>query len=151
VQDGVRLLEISKTIFVQTAKFKRKRKLLNFVCSNLVWKDHTLTAVFRQPFDPLAIRIRLGKEKAAGADSSGLHNLWLPTLDNLSQLFLATDRNGQFLPTATRSALWKPITMVITKPTLDPGKAQPNAVRTSVKSEETWWFSQVVLALVMGG
>jgi hypothetical protein len=88
VQDGVRLLEISKTIFVQTAKFKRKRKLLNFVCSNLVWKDHTLTAVFRQPFDPLAIRIRLGKEKAAGADSSGLHNLWLPTLDNLRNFFL---------------------------------------------------------------
>ena len=33
-----------------------KRKLLNFVCSNSTWKDHTLTATFRQPFDVLALR-----------------------------------------------------------------------------------------------
>jgi hypothetical protein len=40
-----------------------KRKLLNFVCSNSVWKDQTLTATFRQPFDFLHLPTRLGKEK----------------------------------------------------------------------------------------
>ena len=34
---------------------REKRKLLNFVCSNSTWKDQTLTATFRQPFDVLAL------------------------------------------------------------------------------------------------
>src|SRR6185295_364841 len=32
-----------------------KRKLINFVCSNSVWKDHTLAATLLQSFDLLAI------------------------------------------------------------------------------------------------
>ena len=56
-----------------------KRKLLNFVCSNSIWKDHTLTATFRQPFDLLAItNTTWQREKAAGADSSDLRPIWLP-------------------------------------------------------------------------
>ena len=50
VQDGVRLLETRKK-GVFTAKFKRKRKLLNFVCSNSTWKDQILTANLSPHFD----------------------------------------------------------------------------------------------------
>src|SRR5215213_2760220 len=73
VQDGIRLLELSKKAY-----FKRKRKLLNFVCSNSIWKDHTLTATFRQPFDLLVItNTTWQRKKAAGADSSDLRPIWL--------------------------------------------------------------------------
>jgi hypothetical protein len=65
VHDGVRLLELAKKayfLFKQQSP-SEKRKLLNFVCSNSVWKDQTLTATFRQPFDFLHLPTRLGKEK----------------------------------------------------------------------------------------
>jgi len=68
-----------------------KRKLLNFVCSNSIWKDHTLTTTFRQPFDLLAItNTTWQREKAARVDSSDLRPIWLPTLDNLRNFLLTT-------------------------------------------------------------
>jgi hypothetical protein len=73
VQDGIRLLELSKkTYFLYKQQdSSEKRKLLNFVCSNSIWKDHTLTATFRQPFDLLAItNTTWQREKAASDDSS---------------------------------------------------------------------------------
>jgi hypothetical protein len=56
VQDGVRLLELAKKAYFlfKQQNSSEKRKLLNFVCSNSTWKDKTLTATFRQPFDLLA-------------------------------------------------------------------------------------------------
>src|SRR5215213_6673144 len=63
---------------VQKQDSSEKRKLLNFVCSNSIWKDHTLTATFRQPFDLLAItNTTWQREKAAGATSSDLRPIWL--------------------------------------------------------------------------
>jgi site-specific DNA recombinase len=52
-KDGVRLLELSKKAYFLFKKQNQseKRKLLDFVCSNSTWKDRTLTATFRQPFD----------------------------------------------------------------------------------------------------
>jgi hypothetical protein len=75
VQDGIRLLELSKKAYFlcKQQDSSEKRKLLNFVCSNSIWKDHTLTATFRQPFDLLAItNTTCQREKAAGTASSGL-------------------------------------------------------------------------------
>jgi hypothetical protein len=47
-------------------------------------EDQTLTTTFANPLDQLAItNTTLATKKAAGADSSGLRKLWLPTLDNL--------------------------------------------------------------------
>jgi site-specific DNA recombinase len=80
VQDGIRLLELSKKAYFlyKQQDSSEKRKLLNFVCSNSVWKDHTLTATFRQPFDLLAItNTTWQRKKAAGADSSDLRPIWL--------------------------------------------------------------------------
>jgi hypothetical protein len=75
VQDGIRLLELSKKAYFlyKQQDSSEKRKLLNFVCSNSKWKDQTLTATFRQPFDRLAItNTTWQREKADGINSGGL-------------------------------------------------------------------------------
>jgi hypothetical protein len=64
VHDGVRLLELAKKayfLFKQQSP-SEKRKLLNFVCSNSVWKDQTLTAL-ANPLIFLQLLTQLGKEK----------------------------------------------------------------------------------------
>jgi hypothetical protein len=38
---GIRLLELSNSLYVQKQHSSEKRKLLNFVCSNSIWKDRT--------------------------------------------------------------------------------------------------------------
>jgi site-specific DNA recombinase len=79
-EDGVRLLELSKTAYCLFKKQNphEKRRLLNFVCSNSTWKDQSLTATFRQPFDSIAVsNIAWQKQKAAGGDSSDLRPIWL--------------------------------------------------------------------------
>ena len=78
--DGVRLLELStKAYFLfKEQKPHEKRRLLNFVCSNSTWKDRTLTATFRQPFDILAVtNTAWQKQKVAGACSGDLRPIWL--------------------------------------------------------------------------
>jgi site-specific DNA recombinase len=79
-KDGVRLLELSKKAYFLFKKQNQseKRKLLDFACSNSTWKDRTLTATFRQPFDILAItNTAWQRQKAAGATSSDLRPIWL--------------------------------------------------------------------------
>jgi hypothetical protein len=54
------------------------------VCSNLIWKDHTLTATFRQPFDLLVItNTTWQRKKAAWTIPPAYVKSWLPTVDNL--------------------------------------------------------------------
>src|SRR5204863_9676904 len=77
-----------------------KRRLLTFVCSNSVWKDRSLTATFRQPFDSIAVaNPAWQRQKAAGATSSDLRPIWLPTLDTL--------RNVLLLPSAEMLGVFK--------------------------------------------
>ena len=72
VQDGVRLLELAKKAYFlfKQQNSSEKRKLLNFVCSNSTWKDQTLTATFRQPFDLLALTNTTWQRKKATGNSS---------------------------------------------------------------------------------
>ena len=75
VQDGVRLLELAKKAYFlfKQQNSSEKRKLLNFVCSNSTWKDQTLTATLRQPFDLLALtNTTWQRKKATGNSSSDL-------------------------------------------------------------------------------
>jgi site-specific DNA recombinase len=91
VQDGIRLLELSKKAYFlyKQQDSSEKRQLLNFVCSNSTWKEQTLTSMFRPPFGLLAItNITWQRKKAAGTVSSGLRPIWLPTVDNLRNFFL---------------------------------------------------------------
>jgi hypothetical protein len=88
----VRLLELAQKAYFLFEKQNpaEKRRLLDFVCSNSTWKDQTLTATFRQPFDRLAVtNTAWQNEKAAGGDSSDLRPIWLPTLDTLRNFFYA--------------------------------------------------------------
>lgn len=80
IEDGERLLELSKKAYFLFKKQNphEKRRLLNFVCSNSTWKDRSLTATFRQPFDTIAVaNIAWQRKKVAGANSSDLRPIWL--------------------------------------------------------------------------
>jgi hypothetical protein len=92
VDDGVRLLELAKKSYFlfKNQNQSEERRLLDFVCSNSTWKDQTLTATFRQPFDILAVTNSAWQnEKAAGITSSDLRPIWLPAVDTLRNLFYA--------------------------------------------------------------
>jgi len=67
-----------------------KRRLLNFVCSNSIWKDGKLIPNYRKPFDLLAVtNVAYQKEKATFPSKSDLLDIWLPGL--LSQSVLVWD------------------------------------------------------------
>ena len=91
VQDGVRLLELAKKAYFlfKQQNSSEKRKLLNFVCSNSTWKDQTLTATLRQPFDLLALtNTTWQRKKATGNSSSDPCPEWRAIRDNLRNFFL---------------------------------------------------------------
>jgi hypothetical protein len=57
IDEGVQLLrpvQRAPQLF-ETQEPAEKRQLLNFLLSNCVWKDGSLTAEYRQPFDLLAV------------------------------------------------------------------------------------------------
>ena len=55
--EGVQLLALARRApqLFEKQEPREKRRLLNFLLSNCSWKDGTLHAEFRQPFDMLAI------------------------------------------------------------------------------------------------
>lgn len=60
MDDGVRLLELARNarqLFARQAPGEKKR-LINLVLSNCTWDDGEVRAVFRQPFDLLAKRLK---------------------------------------------------------------------------------------------
>ena len=108
VQDGIRLLELSKKAYFlyKQQDSSEKRKLLNFVCSNSMWKDHTLTATFRQPLIDLQLRTQLGKEKGRRNSFQRPSSYLAPHSGQSSQLFLETTHgDAQLLSKIARSAL----------------------------------------------
>jgi site-specific DNA recombinase len=56
INEGVQLLELAKNAYVLFAKQSahEKRRLLNLLVSNCIWKDGVLSVKFKQPFDMLA-------------------------------------------------------------------------------------------------
>ena len=56
-----------------------KRRLVNLVLSNCVWKDGALSAEYRQPFDLLAVATAEGEgvASAGGATGASRHG-WYP-------------------------------------------------------------------------
>lgn len=67
MEEGVRLLELAQTAYESYSRRSpaEKRKLLNFVVSNCVLKDGTLTPTYRQPFDWLAPAASMIKKRKA--------------------------------------------------------------------------------------
>ena len=85
MDEGVRLLELAQGAhrnFVRREP-REKRRLLNFVLSNSVWKSGELTSSFRQPFDLLAETTAIAAKHAAAGDAlSTQRTVWLPGPDS---------------------------------------------------------------------
>lgn len=80
LEEGVQLLELSQAaprLFEKNPPHE-KRRLLNFLLSNSVWKDSKLSATFRQLFDLIAETAALAAATpAAGGAESTEHPVWL--------------------------------------------------------------------------
>ncbi len=85
LDEGVKLLELLQqaiSLYDQQSMHE-KRRLLNFVCSNSVWKDGCLYPKYRQPFEILAVTNReYQRKKAASCSKSDLRSEWLPGPDS---------------------------------------------------------------------
>jgi hypothetical protein len=81
MEAGIRIIELSQklhSMFVKQSAHE-KRRLLDFVVSNCLWKDGLITPTFRQPFDMLAVAVarNLPSEVASEVPSARNEN-WLP-------------------------------------------------------------------------
>jgi len=80
LDEGVMLIELARRapdLFEKQAP-SEKRRLLDFVLSNCVWREGKLTPTFRQPFDMLAVATDDHKKrKAAGDHSNSRFDNWL--------------------------------------------------------------------------
>jgi site-specific DNA recombinase len=85
LEEGVRLLELAhdaRRLFVNQEP-REKRRLLNFVLSNSLWKNGELTVSYRQPFDLLAETTAIAAKHAASGDAfSTERTVWLPGPDS---------------------------------------------------------------------
>jgi site-specific DNA recombinase len=64
-------------------EMKEKRRILDFLFSNCLWKDGDLIPNFRKPFDILALtNSAYQTRKAASRVKSGLSEIWLPGRDS---------------------------------------------------------------------
>jgi len=85
LDEGVKLLELAQraVILYEKQTEQEKRRIINFVCSNSIWKDGRLQASYRQPFDMLSeINMSYQKEKAVFPKKKGLFEFWLPSTDS---------------------------------------------------------------------
>jgi hypothetical protein len=89
VESGIWLFELARNMhrLFEKQTPTEKRHLLNLVVSNSVWKNGTINATWRQPFDMIADANR-GKENASGLATSGSANFdnWLPGMDSNHEL-----------------------------------------------------------------
>jgi site-specific DNA recombinase len=80
LEEGVRLLDVASHAYEAFAEQqpREKRRLLNFLLSNSVWKRGELTATFRQPFDLVAETAMIAAHEAGSEGAkSGRHPVWL--------------------------------------------------------------------------
>jgi site-specific DNA recombinase len=89
MEAGIRIVELSQklhSMFVKQSAHE-KRRLLDFVVSNCLWKDGLITPTFRQPFDMLAVAVarNLPSEVASEVPSARNEN-WLPGMDSTHEL-----------------------------------------------------------------
>ena len=88
MDEGIRFLELARRAYELFKKQEpsEKRRLLNFLLSNSTWRDGTLSATFRQPFDMLVVAASSqGLEKATGIASDGLFDNWRGRRDSNSR------------------------------------------------------------------
>ena len=82
--DGIKLLELARNARALFAKqdAHEKKRLLNLVLSNAIWRQGEVEATFRQPFDLLVkTNAEIASEEDPGGDLSTGHAVWLGFLE----------------------------------------------------------------------
>jgi site-specific DNA recombinase len=85
LEEGVRFLELAQKAvsLYEKQEMKEKRRILDFLFSNCLWKDGNLIPNYRKPFDMLALtNAAYQKKKATSRVKSGLFEIWLPGRDS---------------------------------------------------------------------
>ena len=85
IEEGVQLLQLAHRAhdLFERQEPAEKRRLLNFLLSNCVWKAGVLTAEYRQPFDMLALaREAAGNDGGESRAKNGQFVNWLPGMDS---------------------------------------------------------------------
>ena len=80
IEEGVQLLHLAHRAhdLFERQEPAQKRRLLNFLLSNCVWKAGVLTAEYRQPFDMLALaREAGGGDETMSSAKNGQFDIWL--------------------------------------------------------------------------
>jgi hypothetical protein len=82
---GIRLLELTRNIhrLFEKQQAAEKRRLLDFVVSNSVWKEGRIVPAWRQPFDMIALANE-SAQVGTGCEltETGLNQNWLPDMDS---------------------------------------------------------------------
>jgi site-specific DNA recombinase len=79
IDEGIQLLDLSRRAhsLFESQPPSEKRKLLDFVVSNCRWKDRQLEAIYRHPFDLIALATQAGNRSGHAVDpESGHFDSW---------------------------------------------------------------------------
>jgi site-specific DNA recombinase len=82
---GIRLLELTRNMhrLFEKQQAAEKRRLLDFVVSNSVWKEGKIVPAWRQPFDMIALANESAQVGTVGElAETGLNQNWLPDMDS---------------------------------------------------------------------
>ena len=85
VEAGIKLLELTRNMhrLFEKQQAAEKRRLLNFVVSNSIWKGGEIVPAWRQPFDMIALANASGNGgEGSGGPQNGLNKNWLPGMDS---------------------------------------------------------------------
>ncbi len=85
IDKGVKLLELAQRAVTLYEKqdMLEKRRIINFVCSNSVWKDGVVHPIYRQPFDILVENnVIWEKEKVASCGKTTIFENWYARRDS---------------------------------------------------------------------
>jgi len=110
LEDGIRLLDLSRRAHELFAKQPagEKRKMLDLLLSNSVWKDGELTVTYREPFDIIAKSANAERALApTGTTEEARSEVWLPKAYRLCTAESAGE-NGE-----SGSIIWRIHTLTI--------------------------------------
>jgi len=85
IEEGIKLLELARRAheLFENQPADEKRKLVDFVLSNSIWKNGELLAEYRQPFDVLAITVASDQQTKSMGQARAVENEnWLPERDS---------------------------------------------------------------------
>jgi hypothetical protein len=85
VEEGIKLMALARRAheLFENQPANEKRKLLDFVLSNSIWKNGELLAEYRQPFDVLAIAVASDQHRKSTEPPCAVENEnWLPRCDS---------------------------------------------------------------------